>query len=108
MQENIQFPDGTNIYITNGQLHREDGPALETSDGTSYYFIYGELHRENGPAICSADPENCHWYIHGVRVPSKDRSKSLIGELRQKYLGTDSGSHGSTGTLVNPPRKPKR
>ena len=112
MQEKIQFPDGTNIYITDGQLHRTDGPALETSDGTCYYFYDGQLHRENGPAICSADPNLCHWYIHGVRVPSKSRTQLLVGELRQKFLGInpagDKGSQGSSGSVTNPPRKPKK
>lgn len=108
MQEKLQFSDGTTISITDGQLHCEDGPALETSDGTSYYFYDGQLHRENGPAICSPDPEQCHWYIHGIRVPSKERTQILVRELRQKFLGTDSGSHGSTGSATNQPRKPKR
>ena len=31
MQENLQLSDGTNIYITDGRLHREDGQALQTS-----------------------------------------------------------------------------
>jgi hypothetical protein len=120
MQENLQFPDGTSIYITDGRLHREDGPALETSDGTSYYFINGALHRDNGPAICSADPKLCHWYKHGMRIPSQDRSRSLITELRQKHLGIHpvgaSGSDGRNGQgggtnggqANNLPSKPKR
>ena len=119
MEENLQFPDGTNIYITDGKLHREDGPALETSDGTSYYFIDGALHRETGPAICSADPKLCHWYKHGIRIPSQERSRSLIAELRHKHLGIHpvgtagsdgrSGKGGETGegTVNKPPSKPK-
>jgi hypothetical protein len=112
MQEHLQRPDGTNIYICDGRLHREDGPALQTSDGTSYYFIDGVLHRDNGPAISSADPQHCHWYRHGVRVPSEDRSRSLIAELRCKHLGcqpADSGgSNGSNATGIRIPRKPKK
>jgi hypothetical protein len=119
MQENLQFPDGTNIHITDGRLHREDGPALETSDGTSYYFIDGALHRDNGPAICSADPKHCHWYKHGIRIPSQERSRSLIAELRHKHLGIHpvgtSGSDGRNGKggengggpVTNSPTKPK-
>ena len=119
MQENLQFSDGTNIYITDGRLHREDGPALETSDGTSYYFINGALHRDNGPAIHSADPKLCHWYKHGIRIPSQERTRSLITELRQKHLGIHpvgtagsdgrSGKGGETsgGTVSKPATKPK-
>lgn len=108
MQEKLQFPDGTNIYINDGQLHRDDGPALETSDGISYYFYDGQLHRENGPAICSPDPDQCHWYTHGIRVPSKERTRSLVSELRQKFLENNSGSQSSSGSVTIQPRKPKK
>lgn len=112
MQEHLQLPDGTNIYITDGRLHREDGPALQTSDGTSYYFIDEALHRDNGPAISSTDPLHCHWYKHGVRVPSEGRSRSLIAELRRKHLGNQpadsGGSNGSSTTGIRIPRKPKK
>ena len=119
MQENLQFPDGTNIYITDGRLYREDGPALETSDGTSYYFINGALHRDNGPAICSADPKLCHWFKHGIRIPSQERSHTLIAELRHKHLGihpvgtagsdgsSDKGGETGGGAINNPTGKPK-
>lgn len=113
MQEHLQLPDGTHIYITDGRLHREDGPALQTSDGTSYYFIDGALHRDNGPAISCANPLLCHWYMHGVRVPSQDRSRSLIGELRRKHLGyqpeDSSGSNsGGNHASIHIPSKPKK
>lgn len=68
MQEILQLPDGTNIYTTDGRLHREDGPAIEFSNGTSYYFIDGVLHRDNGPAISCADPAGCYWFKHGVAI----------------------------------------
>ena len=111
MQEILQLPDGTNIYTTDGRLHREDGPAIEFSNGTSYYFIDGVLHRDNGPAISCADPAGCHWFKHGVAITSQGRSHSLITELRQKHLGIGTGgSSGSDGGRPGSyaPPKPKK
>lgn len=98
MQEHIQLPDGTNIYLSDGRLHRSDGPALQTPDGTQYHFVDGALHRDDGPAIVCAAPQHCHWYKHGIRIPSRERSRSLIGELRLQHLGHHPSGSGSQGT----------
>ena len=34
-----------------GQLHREDGPAVERNSGTKEWWLNGQRHRINGPAI---------------------------------------------------------
>jgi 4-hydroxyphenylpyruvate dioxygenase-like putative hemolysin len=47
-----------------GQLHREDGPAVERADGSVAYWIDNKLHREDGPAVEYADGER-HWYQNG-------------------------------------------
>jgi hypothetical protein len=31
--------DGTKRYYLNGNLHREDGPAIEYSNGNKYYYL---------------------------------------------------------------------
>jgi len=38
-----------------GNLHREDGPAIEWADGSKEWWINEKLHREDGPAIEWAD-----------------------------------------------------
>ena len=38
-------------FNENGELHREDGPAVENINGRKEYHINGQLHREDGPAI---------------------------------------------------------
>ena len=38
-------------YYVNGELHRDNGPAIEWEDGTKEWYIDGNIHRENGPAI---------------------------------------------------------
>lgn len=43
---------GTISYtLPNGDLHREDGPAIEKSTGEKYWYQHGQLHREDGPAV---------------------------------------------------------
>jgi hypothetical protein len=44
-------PNGTRKWYVDGQLHREDGPAIERPDGTKAWFRNGRLHREDGPAL---------------------------------------------------------
>jgi hypothetical protein len=34
-----------------GELHREDGPAIERGDVSRVWYINEEQHREDGPAI---------------------------------------------------------
>ena len=44
--------DGTVRYRnSDGQLHREDGPAVEYADGTREWWLNDERHREDGPAV---------------------------------------------------------
>jgi hypothetical protein len=45
-----------------GQLHREDGPALETPYRGEEWYLDGQLHRTDGPAIDTIDFSA--WYIH--------------------------------------------
>ena len=54
----------TEWYNLNGQLHREDGPAVEYAVGTKYWYINGQYHREDGPAIEDASGGKS-WYING-------------------------------------------
>lgn len=55
---------GTYFYL-HGKLHREDGPALETSEGFKYWYTHGILHREDGPAV--QFPISMQWYFDGER-----------------------------------------
>ena len=55
---------GTKTWCLNGTLHREDGPAIESTNGYKSWYINGQLHREDGPAIEEADGRK-EWYIKG-------------------------------------------
>jgi hypothetical protein len=58
---------GTKHYYQHGELHRDDGPAVEHANGNKYYYQHGELHRDDGPAIEYADGKK-YYYQHGIRV----------------------------------------
>jgi hypothetical protein len=54
----------TKWYFNGSVLHREDGPAIETTDGYKEWYLNGKLHREDGPAVEYADGPK-YWYLNG-------------------------------------------
>ena len=58
------YPDGEKLWYLNGELHREDGPAVAWSDGTKHWYLNGKHHREDGPASELPSGTNL-WYLHG-------------------------------------------
>ena len=67
MSEMVIDSVGTKIWRNeSGELHREDGPAVETSGGNKFWYIHDKLHREDGPAVERRDG-SCDWYFKGLR-----------------------------------------
>ena len=56
--------DGDREWCLRGELHREDGPAIERANGVRSWWLHGERHREDGPAIEFANGD-LEWYLHG-------------------------------------------
>jgi hypothetical protein len=54
-------------FNSQGQLHREDGPAVIWPNGDKYWYKNGQLHREDGPAE-EWTHGNKYWYINGKRI----------------------------------------
>jgi hypothetical protein len=52
------------LYDENGQLHNDNGPAIEYWDGGGEWFRHGIRHRLDGPAILKMNGE-ISWYING-------------------------------------------
>lgn len=59
--------DGTTEWWQDGELHREDGPAIEFPDGTKMWFTKGKLHRDDGPAVERGNGLK-RWWRHGKPV----------------------------------------
>ena len=59
------YSDDAKYWYQNGNLHREDGPAIEYADGGKEWYQNDLLHRDDGPAVEGADGTK-KWYIEGV------------------------------------------
>jgi len=46
----VEYPE-SKVYYLNGEIHREDGPAIIFSNFRLDYYLNGKLHRTDGPAI---------------------------------------------------------
>ena len=57
------YADGYKSWWLNGKLHREDGPAVETTYGDKYWYLNDKLHREDGPAAEYANGDK-RWYLN--------------------------------------------
>ena len=69
--------DGTTRYYNDeGQLHKEDGPAIEFLNGAKYWYINGQYHREDGPA-CECANGDKYWYINNVKINCKSQEEFL-------------------------------
>jgi len=91
--QKITHKDGGYEYRSNGELHREDGPAVASGKGDEWWFTHNQLHRIDGPAVTHANGSKW-WYQKG----------QLHREDGPAYEGAD----GSTawymhGKPVNPP-----
>ena len=57
---------GNKAWYEDGELHRLDGPAVESSNGYQAWYIRGKRHREDGPAVEFANGTGA-WWIDGLR-----------------------------------------
>ncbi len=67
--EKCFMPDKNYTCFRNpqGQLHREDGPALIYDNGTQHWFQNGKRHREDGPSRIWPDGIQ-YWYLNNQKV----------------------------------------
>jgi hypothetical protein len=59
--------DGDTVWRLNDQVHRTDGPAVETPRGDKAWCLHNALHRDDGPAIEFADG-SVSWQLHGKQL----------------------------------------
>ncbi len=60
----VESPNGDKYWYKNGVYHRAKGPAIEYANGDKYWYKNGVYHRANGPAkelMCG----NKFWYQNG-------------------------------------------
>jgi len=81
----IEFPDGYKAWWVNDKRHREDGPAIEWADGTKQWWVNGNLHREDGPAIEGADGTK-EWWINDKRHREDGPAIEYVNGTKQWFL----------------------
>jgi len=59
--------EGSHRWYQNGQLHREDSPAVEYVDGDRCWYQNDQLHRTDGPAVEWANGNHHWWYLNGIQ-----------------------------------------
>lgn len=62
----IVYPDGLRIWYRHGKRHRVDGPAFDDPRGRKEWWVDGEHHRDGAPATIAGDGTEV-WYSHGKR-----------------------------------------
>jgi hypothetical protein len=58
------YQDGTQLWVKNGIIHKEDGPAIIYPNGTMMWVVNGIVHNENGPALIRSDGSR-GWFLNG-------------------------------------------
>ena len=77
--------DGTTRWYNQaGELHRENGPALEFENGSKSWWKHGKRHREDGPAVEWADGDK-EWWLNGGQVTEEEvmgKSKPIENRIQ--------------------------
>jgi hypothetical protein len=73
------YENGDNAWHLNGNLHREDGPAIECTDGSNYWYLNGtELtNQEFNERIRLLKQSPDTLTIDGVVYVRKDKEKKV-------------------------------
>ena len=74
----VEWWDGAQEWYQNGRLHRTNGPAAVYPDGDKHWFQNGLRHRTYGPAI-EWHAGVCEWWLQGVRYTEADYYAALKG-----------------------------
>ncbi len=65
------YENGDEIWYLNGKRHRKGAPALIHVKGDKFWYQDDKLHREDGPAIERLDGSK-EWFLKGVQLVKED------------------------------------
>ena len=92
----MRVDQGYQEWISNGQRHREDGPAIECDNGDKVWFCRGQRHREDGPAVESFFQKD--WYRHGEL--HREDGPAIEGDNGDKYWYHHGKLHREDGPAI--------
>lgn len=73
----VIYADGTQKWYRHHKCHREDGPAIERADGAKEWLFDGLPHREDGP--CTID--RYAWAIHGKLMSQREHDEYRASKM---------------------------
>lgn len=81
-----------------GDLHREDGPALEYEDGREAWYYDGVPHR-GGDLPASIDPDgDMEWWVHGKQ--HREGGPAIVYDNGMEYWMYNDELHREDGPAV--------
>ena len=85
-------PNGYKAWYLNGNLHREDGPAIEDASGSKYWHLNGKLRREGGPAYEGARGYK-EWWLDNKRLSEEEHKRltSPVVEMTMEEISKALG-----------------
>ena len=95
----VERANGTKEWFKNGKLHREDGPAIEWDDGTKEWYKNGQLHRDDGPAVERANGTK-EWWVNGLPKEKREKKGNKLASLIQEAMKA-AVDQGNTKVLKN-------
>ena len=81
----IEYASGGEEWFLNGKKHRVDGPAAVDSFGNKYWYFDNKLHRVDGPAIEGANGTKA-WWQHGNLHREDGPAIESLYEYKEWYL----------------------
>ena len=79
---------GNMEWFLNGELHREDGPAVEYANGDKVWYLMGKYHREDGPAIEKANGYK-EWWLNDKRLTEDQFNQRTKKPCNNKVVEID-------------------
>lgn len=83
----VIFPNSTRHYL-DGQLHRDDGPAVEFIDGSyKAYYQFGLKHNSSGPAVITiyaALGTKNYYFLENIDYPFEEWLEKVWDSLSLK------------------------
>ena len=88
---------GIKRWKLNGNLHREDGPAIEWDEGSQYWYKHDLPHRLDGPAVIQHhnkllkfhNKPKIIWFINGHNVTDEIRTWAKDNDIDLDNLTED-------------------
>ena len=94
----VEGANGGRKWLINDQLHREDGPAVEWENGAWEWWRNGQLHRMDGPAAMTNDGQ-LYWYLEG-RGMSEEEWLEEKGKILATTVVITASKRGRTSALA--------